>query len=719
MSFKNNKSVFKILALAFIFFIRLSNPAFPQEKNLSLKELIIDSKRFKPETAVQLQWIAETNFYSYSLNDTLFIRSAGNNYSKKIPLTQINNVLNENKMNSLSAFPEITWIDQNSFKFWDGSLLLKFESDKSRIIELNEIKDNGSNVDLSSQNNAAYTIDNNLFIAVNRELVQITNDENKGIVNGQAVHRNEFGIKKGTFWSPQGNFLAFYRMDETMVTDYPFVDISFRPAKEKPGKYPMAGMTSHQVTVGIFDVNTKKTVWLKTGEPKDQYLTNVTWSPDEKSVYIAHLNRDQNHLRLIQYDTATGDQIKILFEEENEKYVEPEHGPIFFEKDPKKFIWFSERDGWNHLYLYESSGKLIKQLTKGMWEVTGFLGFDKDEKNIFFTSTQESPIERHFYKLNLNSLKIEKISGQAGTHSVLPNCSGNYFLDEFNSTAVPYQAMLLNESGREKIIFSSENPLHEYKIGKTKIFTLKNGGYDLYCRIILPADFDSTKKYPVLVYVYGGPHDQLVTDTWLGGAGLWLNYMAENGYIIFTMDNRGSAFRGLEFEQTTFRNLGHFEIEDQKLGAKYLKTLSYVDSLRLGVFGWSYGGFMTTSLMTRTPGLFKAAVSGGTVTDWSYYEVMYTERYMDTPESNPEGYKESSLLNYVKDLKGKLLMVHVMGDPVVLWQNSLLFLKKAVELGIQLDYFPYPGEAHGVTGKDNYHLYKKITDYFEENLKKE
>ncbi|MGE5804871.1 MAG: S9 family peptidase [Ignavibacteria bacterium] len=718
MNLKKMNTLLKSISYPLLFWILLISSAASQEKNLPLKEIILEPQKFLPQTLAQLQWIGNSNFYSYSLGDILFIKSAESSDSKMILLSQINQLLDKNKMNSLFAFPEIKWIDQNSFKFWNGNLLLKYEIDKSQISELNEIKVNGINVDLSVLNNAAYTIDNNLFIAVNKEQIQITNDENKGIVSGQTVHRNEFGIKKGTFWSPKGNFLAFYKMDETMVTDYPMVDISYKPAKLKSIKYPMAGMTSHQVTVGIFDIHSSQIVWLKTGEPKDQYLTNVTWSPDEKFIYIAQLNRDQNHLKLIKYDAAAGDQLKILFEEKNDKYVEPEHGPVFFEKDPEKFIWFSERDGWNHLYLYKSSGDLIKQLTKGEWEVTSFHGFDNAEENIFFTSTKESPIERQLYKLNMNSLVIKKISSGSGTHTTSVNNGGNYFLDEFCSTDTPYKAALIDDSGKETIIFSSGNPLQDYNTGITKIFTIKGSGNDLYCRMILPADFDSTKKYPVIVYVYGGPHDQLVTDTWMGGASLWLNYMAENGYIVFTLDNRGSSFRGLEFEQAIFRNLGHSEIEDQKLGVEYLKSLPYTDPQRFGIHGWSYGGFMTTSLMTRTPDLFKAGVSGGTLTDWSYYEVMYTERYMDTPETNPDGYHESSLLNYVKDLKGKLLMVHVTSDPVVLWQNSLLFVKKAVELGIPLDYFPYPGKDHGVVGTDKYHLYKKITDYFEENLKK-
>ena len=465
---------------------------------------------------------------------------------------------------------------------------------------------------------------------------------------------------------------------------------------------------------------------MKTGEPKDHYLTGVTWSPDEKNIYIGILNRDQNHLKEIKYDAASGDVLHTLFEERSGKYVHPMHGPIFIKGKDNEFIWFSERDGWDHLYLYNTEGKLLKQLTKGQWVVTNFSGFDKPGENIFFTATKESPVERHFYELNLKSGDMKRLTNDAGTHLVLHNDEGNYFLDNFTSLSVPDEVSLLNQNGKNiRNIYTADNPLKNYNIGKTKFFTLKSSdGYDLYCRMILPPDFDlpagqagSTNVYPVLVYVYGGPGVQLITNRWLGGASLWLNYMAEQGYIVFTLDNRGSANRGLAFEQETFRHLGTKEIEDQELGVNYLKSLKYVDGKRMGVFGWSYGGFMATSLMTRTPDLFNAGVAGAPVIDWSYYEVMYTERYMDTPQTNPEGYNESSLLNYVKDLKGKFLMVQGTSDVTVVWQHTMLYTKKAADLGIQMDYFPYVGHVHGVRGIDVYHLYDKITSFLNTNLK--
>ena len=504
-----------------------------------------------------------------------------------------------------------------------------------------------------------------------------------------------------------------------MVTDYPLVDISYTPARLKNIKYPMAGQASHHVTIGIYEIKSGKTVWLKTGEPLDQYLTCLTWSPDEKYFYVAHLNRDQNYLQLKKYDGSTGEVIKILFEEKNDKYVEPLN-PLYFLPDSNdKFLWFSQRDGYNHLYLYSTDGKLIRQVTKGNWVITSFDGFDKSGKNIFITATKESPLDRDVYKVNLEDGDIQKISQVPGIHHVFPSSRNDYYIDSYTNTSTPRIVNLLNNHFKViKNLLTSDNPLKDYSIGKARIFSIKNDeGIELYCRMITPPDFDSTKKYPVIVYVYGGPHAQEVTNTFgMNKYFLWFYLMSQKGFVIFTLDNRGSANRGLEFEQAIFRRLGTIEIKDQMTGVNYLKSLPYIDGNRLGVYGWSYGGFMTTSLMLRTNNTFKVGACGGAVIDWKYYEVMYTERYMDTPQTNPEGYKESSLLNYVQNLKGKLLLVHGTSDPTVVWQNTLAFAKKAADLNIPLDYFPYVGHGHGVTGIDALHLSNKITNYFIDNL---
>jgi dipeptidyl-peptidase-4 len=502
-----------------------------------------------------------------------------------------------------------------------------------------------------------------------------------------------------------------------MVTGYPLVDVTARIAEVENTKYPMAGMTSEEVKLGVYDLAKGVTIYMKTGEPKDQYLTSVTWAPDGKSIYIGILNRDQNHLKLNQYDVATGELIKTLFEEMHPKYVEPET-PMYFNPDnPEEFIWLSEMDGYNHLYLFGKDGEMKKQLTKGEWVVTRFLGFYGKDL-VYFVSTMESPIQQNIYSLNLKDGQINRISPDHGTHTAYISKNGKYLIDIYSSTESSRTYKLISHKGKEiRVIKEDKQPLKEYKLGEMEMLTLKaNDGTDLYCRLIKPADFDASKKYPVIVYVYGGPHAQLVTDSWLGGAGLFLNYMAQQGFVVFTLDNRGSANRGRDFEQAIFRNLGDVEIKDQMVGVEYLKALPYVDAERIGADGWSYGGFMTTSLMCRQPETFKVGVAGGPVIDWQYYEVMYGERYMDTPQDNPEGYEKANLLNYVGNLQGHLLLIHGTSDPTVVWQHSLLFVKEAVSKGIQMDYFVYPGHGHGVGGTDRIHLNQKIADYFIDNL---
>ena len=565
----------------------------------------------------------------------------------------------------------------------------------------------------------AYTVDNNLFLIYsNDEVKQITSDSNLGIVNGQSVHRNEFGISKGIFWSPKSNYIAYYRMDETMVTDYPLVDITQRIASVENIKYPMAGMKSHEVTLNVYNVASGQTIAIKTGEPKEQYLTNIAWSPDEKSIYIAVLNREQNHLKLNKYSATTGNFIATLFEEKDEQYVEPSKPIEFIGNDSTQFIWNSRRDGWNHIYLYKTDGTLLKQLTKGEWEVTSVVKNDVKSGVLYFTATKESPIESHLYALNTKKGDIVKLTSGEGTHYPRVSNDSKYFVDFYSSIAVPNKVDLYSTSGKiVKNIITASNPYNGYDVPLPELVNLKaDDGTTLYGRIVKPINFNPAKKYPVVVYVYGGPHSQLVTNSWMGGSRLWESYMANKGFILFTLDNRGTSNRGADFEQAIHRNLGTIEVSDQLVGLKFLKSLSYVDSERIGVHGWSYGGFMTISMMLKASDEFKVGVAGGPVTDWKFYEIMYGERYMDMPDENPDGYKNADLKNYVKNLKGNLLIIQDDMDKTVVMQHSLTLIHEFIKNGVQVDFFVYPQHDHNVMGKDRVHLIDKIIKYFEEKL---
>lgn len=699
-------------------------PLCSQDKLFTLEDCININRDLFPTSIQNLQWIPESNFYSYIKNDTLF---KGNVKSNKDEVVLTNktiensfadqSVLLKDKYIRLSA---IKWKDKENFTFSTNHELYNYNINTKIVTSVNQIPD-GSNLDISNTSKYyAYTIEDDLFIMKNGAPITVAESDKEGLIYGAAdAHRNEFGITKGTFWSPNDNYLAFYRMDESMVTNYPMIDITGRIATVVNTRYPMAGMTSHNVTLGVYNINTGNTTYIKTGEPVDQYLTLVTWDPSEKYIYIGILNRDQNHLQFNKYDVATGNLLKTLFEETDKEYVEPQFNPEFICKSEAEFIWQSRRDGWNHLYLYDNEGNLLKQITKGDWEVTGIIGFTAKYDKLIFSATKDSPIENNIYSVDMKSGAITRLSKDHGTHQAVLSSAG-YLIDNYSSTDVTNKYNIVDMSGKIiKTLLDAADPLANYALGKVTIGTLtNNNGDDLYYRMITPPNFDPSKKYPVFFYVYGGPHLQMITDNRNGGTDFWDYRWAQRGYIVFSMDNRGTPNRGADFEQAIHRNLGVLELEDQTVGINYLKSLPYVDSNKMAVDGWSYGGFMTTSLMLKRPDVFKVGVAGGPVIDWKWYEVMYGERYMDTPQDNPEGYANASLLNYVENLKGKLLMIHCVTDPVVVMQNSLAFIDTCIKSGVQVDYFVYPGHEHNVRGIDRVHLYQKIESYIDSVLAK-
>ena len=689
---------------------------FAQGKML-VPEDIMSSRKLYPTGLINIQWQGNSGYYTWQ-EATLIMQGNVTDETKDtlFTLNTFNELLQSAGKEAVKRVPSINWKDDQSFTFSIDNDY--FTCKNGKLLQDHSLPQEAENAEAAPVTNyMAYTLNNNLYISTGSKQLTITNDKDKGIVNGQTVHRNEFGISKGTFWSPEGTQLAFYRMDETMVTEYPIVDITARVAELKSVRYPMAGMTSHQVTVGIYDIQTGSTIFLKTGEPKDQYLTNIAWSPDQKYLFIAVLNRDQNHMKLNQYEVSTGNFVKTLFEEKNDRYVEPQHPMVFIPGNNEQFIWQSQRDGFNHLYLYNINGQLMKQMTSGKWVITEMLGFDEPAKGIFFTSTAISPTQDQLFYVDLKTSKVKQLTSDNGNHYPRIRPDGKYFITSYNNLKTPSTTLLVDTKNRKsRLLHKSDNPLKDYKLGQTSIFTIKaDDNTDLYCRLIKPADFDSTKKYPVIVYVYGGPHAQMVTESWMSG-GLFLQYLAQKGYVVFTLDNRGSSNRGFEFESIIHRRVGEIEKTDQMQGIKYLKSLPYVNADRIGIDGWSYGGFMSVNLKLSYPEVFKVATAGGPVCDWKYYEVMYGERYMDTPEQNPEGYKNASLVEHADQLQGKLMIIHGGIDNTVVWQQSQAFVKACIDNKKQLDYFVYPTHEHNVSGIDRAHLFRKIAGYFDENL---
>lgn len=650
----------------------------------------------------------------------------------------------------------LPWGDRNVITFtqYDDrtpgqKYMIWYDFSKKKIVNLFNLQGEGpTNFDFCKENGyMAYTIGNDLYVAHEGDFSSMVNpkvtgnqQQEKDVVYGQAVHRNEFGIMKGTFWSPKGTYLAFYRMDQSMVTDYPQVNTTARIAELVPDKYPMAGMTSHKVTVGIYNVKDGKTIYLQAGDPTDRYFTNISWGPDEKSVFVIELNRDQNHAQLVQYDAVSGQKIGVLYEEKHARYVEPQHPLIFLPWDDSQFIYQTQRDGFNHLYLMDTKTKLKGEwktgkdsedqyceylktipLTEGNWLVQDVLGFNASRKEIIIASTEISPLQTNIFSLNVKNGKRTLIGMEDGTHQAKLSASGTYLIDYFTSNNVPREISILPTTGKKgTTLFTATDPLKEnYNLPEITVGTIKaaDGETDLYYRLIKPVNFDPNKKYPAIIYVYGGPHAQMIHNTRFYDARGWDLYMAQQGYVMLTVDNRGSDNRGIKFENCTFRHLGTEEMKDQVQGAKFLQSLPYVDADKIGVHGWSFGGFMTTNLMLTYPDIFKVGVAGGPVIDWQFYEVMYGERYMDTPQANLEGYKESNLRLKAGNLKGRLEVIIGGMDPTCVPQHSISFLRACIDAGTHPDFFIYPEDGHNMMGRDRVHLHEHITRYFLDHLK--
>lgn len=714
----------------------LAGIAATAQKNLTIQEATYGQyQNFAPKSLVASQWRTDTHTITYldESYSNLMAKSESGQWAE-IMLLGKSDVLKALK----AAYPDdtfemqmfpyaYTWKDKSILSFEvngkNKNYLVLFDADKKTIKSSIAIPSEATNQTVSENGaNAAYLIENNIFITGISAPVKVTNDP-KGIVNGSDyTHRQEFGINKGMWWSPDSKKLLFYRKDESMVTDYPLVNFGERIAVEKDTKYPMAGMKSEEVRLVVYDVAGGKSVTLKTGEPKEQYLTCVTWSPDGKYVYTGLLNREQNHLKLNQYDAANGNFIKTLFEEKAATYVEPLHDLTFLPGKNDQFLYRSEKDGYEQLYLYNTDGKQLKKLGYNDVVIQQLMDFDAEGKNVFYIGAANKGLDRHLYKVDLKSGKTTVLTTASGTHNAMVSTDGTLALDSFSNTTTPNDVNIINlKNNKATNLFRAENPYN----GKTVLpkmelvtVTAADGKTPLNGRLIYPANFDAAKKYPVMLYVYGGPHAQLVTNDWLGGATLFDYYMAQQGYVVFTLDNRGSDARGRDFEHVIHRQLGQNEMADQMKGIDFLKSKSFTDQDKIGVYGWSFGGFMTTSLMLNHADVFKVGVAGGPVCDWKYYEVMYGERYMDTPQENPEGYEKTSVINKAKQLEGRLLMIHGAQDNVVVQQHSMEFIKACIANWKQVDYFLYPTHEHNVRGRDRVHLNQKIADYFDTYLMK-
>lgn len=700
-----------------LFSLLMMSVGITQTKKLTLEDAVLQQNRlFKADKMSGFQWIPFTSKYAYfSENYTKMLLFNANDSKPTLVITATE--INQNIGTKLKNLFGTEWMDSKTMLIAEGNKYYSYSIETKTGSLLQETSETAENKTFDSQKrNLAFTEKNNLYLLNSKkEKIAITTNTDLNIVSGQTISRSEFGISNGIFWSPKSNYLAFYQKDETEVADYPLLDITQTPGKLTSIKYPMAGQKSEKPKVGIYNLATAKTIYISPSGKSDDYLTNISWTPDEKFVLIAELNREQNNMNLNLYEAASGLLIRTLFTEKNDKWIEPEH-PAFFPNDKSNnFIWISERNGFNNMYYYSIEGKLIKQLTNNKFPLREIIGSALGNQ-VYFKATGENATNMLAYKVDLNG-KQTLLTKDFGVHQFSASHDGSYYFDEFSNHSTPSKSLIYNKNLTSKIIIESSNKYDGYEMGTSEIKTIKaaDGTTDLYTRLIKPSTFDPNKKYPVCIYVYGGPHAQMVTNSYLDGANLWMYWMAEQGYLVFTLDNRGSDNRGFAFESVIHGNVGANEMADQMKGVDYLKSLPFVDSNRLAVHGWSYGGFMTTSLLLRNSNAFKVGVAGGPVTDWSYYEAMYGERYMDQPVENKKGYDEANTLNYVTNLKAKLLLIHGTTDDVVVMQHNYSLIKKFIEANKQVDFFPYPMHKHNVQGKDRVHLMTKVLQYIIDN----
>ena len=559
---------------------------------------------------------------------------------------------------------------------------------------------------------------------------QLTFEENPDIIIGEPAHRNEWGIEKGIFLSPSGTKAAFYRTDTSKESRYYFAANGFPKEKQDSCLYPYSGQPNPPVTVGVADLEKGAVIYLQT--PDEVYFSGITWSGDEKNIFVTEIERSQQHCRLCRYNAKSGAIEAVLLNETSSTYVEPMFGPLFVRLPDggEGIVWVSRKDGWQHLYLHTLAGQLIRQLTAGEWEVIALIGQDMNG-DILYLSTETSPLEQNLYAVSTGGKKRAVAPLDGAVLNARLSGEGTFLIYEFSTPQIPRQidwvALAANETFSlykagnthpEVEVLPFDTPL-QYST-KVQVYAGSLSAADnktpLYYRLCLPAGFDAGEKYPAIQYVYGGPHVQLVSNTWLYNAQGWEIYLASRGYAVFTLDARGSKNRGQAYEQSIFRRLGSPTDSDLIAGTEWLRKQSFVDAGRVGVYGWSFGGYMALRLLLNYPDYFKAGIVGGAVTNWRWYESMYTERYMQTPEKNPEGYDSTDLTRQTTKLSVPLLLIHGDRDPIVLPRHLFGFVNACASEGKQPTITLYPKQEHNIEGKERVHLFRQISEFFDKEL---
>ncbi len=604
-----------------------------------------------------------------------------------------------------------------------GGDLFLYDLTTESFRELTLSKEEQSNVQFSPDGSKIGFVRSNDLVVLDLDSVKetrLTNDGAEHVLNGHFdwVYEEEFSIIDGWRWSPDGKSIAYWQLDENRVPKYFLWNYEPQHAESTETRYPQPGDPNSIVKIGIVSLETAKTVWVDLGANDDIYIPRIYWTPKSNSLFIERLNRAQNTLEMLAADPLSG-TTKILFTEKDDAWIDI-YDDMTFLPSTNQFIWSSERDGYKHLYLYDMDGKLVRQITKGEWEIDFLNGVDEKNKLIYFTATKKSLLEKHFYVIGFGGLGLQQLTKEEGTHTINLSPDYQYFIDRYSTIVQPPKQVLYSASD-SLIRVLEDNPmdiLKEYSMGEANFFTFKTSdGVELYCSMVKPLAFEQAKKYPVLFDVYGGPGSQTVGNVWGGSDYLWHQMFAQKGYIVVSVDNRGTGFRGKAFKQITYKNLGKWEVNDYIETAKYLGSLPYIDNNRIGIWGWSYGGYVTLQTMCLGADFFKTGVAVAPVTHWMYYDDIYTERYMSTPKENPAGYSESAPINHASQLKGNLLIVHGTSDDNVHWQNTITMVDSLIKANKQFETAFYPGKDHSIRGGvTRQQLFTKITEFILKNL---
>ena len=722
------------ICIVFLSMLSFSAEAIAQERKNITPEDIWQKYLFFPRTAENINWMRNGRYYT-DLTDQRIVRydvtdgrEAGiivdlsdlKANGKKLAFESYEFSSDEKKI-LLLADKEPVY--RRSFK---GNYYI-FDLDTKTLTPLSK-GGKQSYADFSPDGTkVAFVRDNNLFYTdlKNMREVQVTRDGRANeIINGSTdwVYEEEFYVTKAFFWSPDGSKIAYSTFDERAVPEYNLQLWQGLYPKDYRFKYPKAGEKNSEVSVSVFHLSDGKTVRVNLGSEKDVYIPRINWTQNPELLSIRRMNRLQNKLELLHADARTGATAKIL-EEISPTYIDLEFtDDLTYLKNGKQFIWSSERDGYKHLYLYDMAGKLIRQITKGPWEVTDFLGVDERKGLVYYTSKEVSPLERHLYVVSVSGKNKKRLTLSRGVNEIDMSRDFSYYISTNSRIDTPHRISLHRSTdGRELRVLEDnadlKQTMSEYALSPVEFFSFKTSeGVSLNGYMIKPTDFNSSKKYPVLMYVYGGPGDQKVIDEWEGNF-MWHQMLAQQGYIVACVDNRGTGGRGEAFKKSTYGNLGALEVKDQTEAAKYLGNLPYVDRARIGIWGWSFGGYMTLLCLTRGNEIFKTGIAVAPVTNWRFYDTIYTERFLQKPQDNPGGYDNNSPVTYADRLRGALLLVHGTGDDNVHVQNSMEMQNALIRSGKQFESFFYPNRNHGIYGGNTrLHLYTMMTDFIRKNL---